>query len=134
MEKLFFEIDGETVELEMDDVLVETAQSEQYVAESYGDVTVVVDTKLTPELIEEGFVREIISKVQTMRKEAGFEVLDHIKIYYSGNEKIAGVIERNKDSVMADVLAKDAIEGKGSGYSKEWNINGEKVTLEVEKI
>ena len=132
--KAVFEIDGETVELEMDDVLVETAQSEQYVAESYGDVTVVVDTKLTPELIEEGFVREIISKVQTMRKEAGFEVLDHIKIYYNGNEKIAGVIERNKDSVMADVLAKDAIEGKGSGYSKEWNINGEKVTLEVEKI
>ena len=93
-----------------------------------------MDTNLTPELIEEGFVREIVSKVQTMRKEAGFEVLDRITVYHKDSEKVAGVIERNKESIMSDVLAVEMTEGVGEGYTKEWNINGEKVTLTVKKM
>ena len=86
------------------------------------------------ELIEEGFVREIVSKVQTMRKEAGFEVLDRIAVYHKDSDKVAGVIERNKERIMGDVLALEMTEGEGDGYTKEWNINGEKVTLTVKKM
>ena len=93
-----------------------------------------MDTNLTPELIEEGFVREIVSKIQTMRKEAGFEVLDRITVYHTDSDKVAGVIERNKESIMGDVLALDMVEGTGEGYTKDWNINGEKVTLTVKKM
>ena len=89
--------------------------------------------QISEELIEEGFVREIVSKIQTMRKEAGFEVLDRITVYHRDSDKVSGVIERNKESIMGDVLALEISEGSGEGYTKEWNINGEKVTLTVKK-
>ncbi len=128
-----FNVDGDEIELSEDDVIIENAQAEGFAAESDRNVTVVLDTVLSEELIEEGFVREIISKIQTMRKDSGFEVLDRIKVFCQGNEKIAGVFERNGESIKADVLADDISEGIGK-FSKEWNINGEKVTLSVEKI
>ncbi len=127
-----FSIDGTDIELSENDVLTETAQAEGFVAESDKSTTVVLSTELTPELIEEGFVRELISKIQTMRKEADFEVLDRIKVYHKGNDKIAQIFADNKESISGDVLADDICEGE-AGYSKEWNINGEKVTLSVEK-
>ena len=94
----------------------------------------ILDTKLTPELIEEGFVREIISKIQTMRKEAGFEVMDRIRIFQEGNETIAAIFEKYDVQIRHDVLADSVSAGNMSGYVKEWDINGEKVTLGVEKI
>jgi isoleucyl-tRNA synthetase len=126
-----FDVDGTAVELSEADVLVETAQKEGFVSESENDITVVLDTNLTPELLEEGFVREIISKLQTMRKEAGFEVQDHIDVYYRGNEKISGVMSRNSAEISSEVLAEEMREGESEGYAKEWNINGEKVVFTV---
>ena len=128
-----FNIDGTDIELAEEDVLVDTAQKEGFVAESDKNTTVVLDTNLTEELIEEGFVRELISKLQTMRKEAGFEVLDRIKVYHTGNSRIAGIFAGNKEQISGDVLANDITEGSGQGYTKEWNVNGENVTLCVEK-
>lgn len=128
-----FNVDGTDVELAEEDVLTETAQAEGFVAESDKSTTVVLSTTLTPELIEEGFVRELVSKIQTMRKDAGFEVLDRIKVYYNGNDTIAKVFNDNKKSISTDVLADDICEGTGT-VSKEWNINGEKVTISVEKM
>lgn len=133
-EKLTFEVDGTAIELAKDDVLIETAQKEGYVSETDRDITVILDTNLTPELVEEGFVREIISKVQTMRKEAGFEVMDHIKLYYNGNEKIAEIMRNNMATICDEVLADSAEEGSAEGYGKEWNINGEKVFMVVVKV
>ena len=130
--KACFTLDGEQVELEMDDVLVDTAQKGGFVSSSNNDVTVVLDTNLTPELVEEGFVREIVSKVQTMRKEADFNVTDRIRVYHYGNAKIAEVLAAN--DIKADVLADEVVAGKGGELSKEWNINGEKVTLGVERV
>ena len=125
---------GETeIALAVEDLLIETVQKEGFRAESDKGVTVVLDTNLTPELIEEGFVRELISKIQTMRKDAGFEVMDTIKIYVSGNAKIEAIFEANKATVTHDVLATDIIAAEGGSYTKEWDINGEKVTLGVEK-
>ncbi len=132
--RLLLNVDGTECELLEEDLLIETKQSEQYVTESYGDTSVVLDTSLTPELIEEGFVREIISKVQTMRKEAGFEVMDHIVVYAEGNEKIEAVLTEHKDEISHDVLASDIVTGRMGGYTKEWSINKEQVTLGVEKI
>ena len=128
-----FIIDGENVELSQDDVLIENSQAEGFAAESDKNITVVLDTVLSEELIEEGFVRELISKIQTMRKDAGFEVLDRIKVFYSENAKIREIFDRNKDEIKSDVLACEITQGTGE-FSKEWNINGEKVTLSVEKI
>ncbi len=128
-----FIIDGENVELSQDDVLIENSQAEGFAAESDKNITVVLDTVLSEELIEEGFVRELISKIQTMRKDAGFEVLDRIKVFYSENAKIREIFDRNKDEIKSDVLACEITQGAGE-FSKEWNINGEKVTLSVEKI
>lgn len=128
-----FTIDNESIELSQDDVLIETAQMEGYVAESDKNITIVLDTNLTEELLEEGFVREIISKIQTMRKEAEFEVLDKITVYHNGNDNIANIICKNIEQIKEDVLATDIINGSNNGYSKEWNINGEKVTLTVVK-
>ena len=128
-----FTIDNENIELSQDDVLIETAQMEGYVAESDKNITIVLDTNLTEELLEEGFVREIISKIQTMRKEAEFEVLDKITVYHNGNDNIANIICKNIEQIKEDVLATDIINGSNNGYSKEWNINGEKVTLTVVK-
>lgn len=124
--------DGTAIELEKDDLLIETAKLEGFVSESDKGTTVVLDTNLTEELIEEGFVRELISKLQTMRKEAGFEVLDRIRVYHEGNDVIEGIFARNGDNISGDVLATEIVKGKG-GYTKEWNINGESVTLGVEK-
>ncbi len=128
-----FTVDGESIELAEADLLIENSQAEGFAAESDKNVTVVLDTALSEELIEEGFVRELISKIQTMRKDADFEVLDRIRAFHSGNDKIAEIFEKNKDAIKADVLADEIISGTG-GFSKEWNINGEKVTLSVEKI
>ena len=106
---------------------------EGFVSETYKNTTVVLDTKLSEELIEEGFVREIISKIQTMRKEANFEVLDRIEILYKANEKIANIIAKNMENIKEDVLADSLLEGEKEGYSKEWNINGENVLFTVLK-
>ena len=131
---LRFSIDGTEIELTNADLLIEMAQTEGYVSESDNNITVVLDTKLTDELLEEGFVREIISKVQTMRKEADFEVMDKICIYVKDNEKVATVIDKNKKEIMSEVLANDIVIGTIEGYTKEWNINGETVLLGVEKL
>ncbi|WNV57961.1 isoleucine--tRNA ligase [Oscillospiraceae bacterium NTUH-002-81] len=130
---LHFEVNGEAVDLTKDDLLIDMAQMEGYVSEGDGDVTVVLDTNLTPELLEEGFVREIISKIQTMRKEAGFEVMDRIAVSYEGNDKIAGIFKKNAAIIKAEVLADEILEEQTVGYVKEWSINGEQVTLGVEK-
>ena len=131
--QLTFDFDGETVELTKDDLLIEIAQTEGFESGNDADITVVLDTNLTPELVEEGFMREIISKIQTMRKEAGFEVMDKITVYSDGNDKIAELISKNEDTVKNDVLATEIVTGKIEGYSKEWNINGENVTFGVKK-
>lgn len=124
---------SDEVVLSKEDLLIEMTQMEGYVTQSDNNITVVLDTNLTPELIEEGFVREIISKIQTMRKDAGFEVMDRINVYVSGNEKIADLMERNAEQVKSVVLADDIIASEAKGFVKEWNINGEDVTLGVEK-
>ena len=128
-----FDFDGEKVELTKDDLLIEIAQTEGYESGNDGNITVVLDTNLSEELIEEGFMREIISKIQTMRKEAGFEVMDKITVFTDGNDKIAELLKKNKDEVMNDVLATDIIYEGEDGYTKEWNINGESVKLSVRK-
>ena len=130
---LEFSVNGETVSLSKEDLLIEMVQKEGYVSENDNVETVVLDTNLTEELIEEGFVREIISKIQTMRKEAGFEVMDRIKVYAKDSDKIAAILKNNKDELMSEVLADDIVIGNTSGYEKSWNINGEEVTLAVEK-
>ena len=131
---LVLDIDGNRVELAEEDLLIETAQSEGYVAETDGETSVVLDTNLTPELIQEGFVREIISKVQTMRKEAGFEVMDKIIVYAKDNDKIMDIMKANQDEIKREVLAENIILGEAEGYTKEWNINKEAVTLGVSKV
>ncbi len=128
-----FTVDGTEIALAVEDLLIETVQKEGYHAESGNGVTVVLDTNLTDELIEEGFVRELVSKIQTMRKDAGFEVMDTIKIYVSGNEKIEAIFNANADGIKKDVLATDIIISAGGSYAKDWDINGEKVTMGVEK-
>ena len=133
-EPLTFDFDGNEVVLEKEDLLIDMAQVEGYVSESDGNVTVVLDTNLSEELIEEGFVREVISKIQTMRKEAGFEVMDKIIVNVDKNAKIEDIINNNLDEIKLEVLAEKVEFGKMSGYSKEWNINGEDVSLGVEKI
>ena len=122
------------VELEKDDLLIEAAQTEGYVSDSNYGITVVLDTNLTEELIEEGFVREIISKIQTMRKEAGFEVMDHIKVSAAGNDKIVTILEKNGNVIVSEVLCDEVVLTEATGFTKEWNINGENVTLGVEKL
>jgi len=131
---LVLDIDGNRVELAEEDLLIETAQSEGYVTETDGETSVVFDTNLTPELIQEGFVREIISKVQTMRKEAGFEVMDKIIVYAKDNDKIMDIMKANQDEIKREVLAENIILGEAEGYTKEWNINKEAVTLGVSKV
>ena len=130
---LRFNFDGAEVVLEKEDLLIDTAQVEGFVSEGDNYVTVVLDTNLTPELIEEGFVREIISKIQTMRKEAGFEVMNHINIFQDENEKIAEILKKYAEEIKSEVLADNIMLGQTGGYAKEWNINGENVMLGVEK-
>ena len=130
---LKLDINGNDVELTEEDLLIETAQTEGYVSESDGETSVVLDTNLTPELIEEGFVREIISKIQTMRKEAGFEVMDKITVYADGNDKIQEVMKEHEDEIKSEVLADEMVLGQTEGYVKEWNINKEAVNMGVKK-
>ena len=132
-EPLTFDFDGNEVVLEKEDLLIDMAQVEGYVSESDNNITVVLDTKLSDELIEEGFVREIISKIQTMRKEADFQVMDKIVVNVDKNDTIKAIMENNLDEIKSEVLADNVIFGKINGYEKEWNINGEKVTFGVEK-
>ena len=131
---LVLDIAGNRVELAEEDLLIETAQSEGYVTETDGETSVVLDKNLTPELIQEGFVREIISKIQTMRKEAGFEVMDKIIVYAKDNDKIMDIMKANQDEIKREVLAENIILGEAEGYTKEWNINKEAVTLGVSKV
>ena len=130
---LRFEVNGEEVVLNREDLLIDTAQMEGYVSEDDNGITVVLDTNLSEELLEEGFVREIISKVQTMRKEADFEVMDKIVITYEGSEKAETEFAKNADEIGAETLALEVKKATPAGYVKEWKINGEAVTLGVEK-
>ena len=131
---LSFEVNGSPVSLAEEDLLIETAQVEGYVSQQQGDLTVVLDTNLTPELVEEGFVRELVSKIQTMRKEAGFEVQDHIDVFEAGNEKLEGIMKKYESGLKKEVLAESITYGSLDGYTKEWSVNGEAVTLGVRKI
>lgn len=128
------QVNGTEIQLEKADLLIEMTQAEGYVASSDKGITIVMDTNLTPELIEEGFVRELVSKIQTMRKEAGFEVMDRIKVYVSGNDRIADIMERNSAQIKGVVLADEIIRDSMAGYEKDWNINGEDVRLSVERV
>ena len=131
--KLTLTFDGQEAVFEEADLLIDTTQLEGYVSEGDNTVTVVLDTNLSEELIEEGFVREIISKVQTMRKEAGFEVMDRITVFVKDNEKIAELMKKNQARIQSEVMAEDTVFGSTDGYEKEWNINKEKVILAVKK-
>ena len=126
-------VDGNEEKLTQEDLLIEAAQMEGYVSASDHGVTVVLDTNMTGELLEEGFVRELVSKIQTMRKEAGFEVMDHIAIGFVADEKVTGIFAKYGDAVKKEVLGETITAGSTSGYTKAWNINGEEVTLSVEK-
>ena len=132
--ELKLDIDGQEIVLLEEDLLIDMAQMEGYVSESDHTITVVLDTNLTPELIEEGFVRELVSKIQTMRKEAGFEVMDKIRVYAKDNDKIVDIMKNHGDEIKSEVLAEDIVTGETKGYAKEWNINSEKVTMAVERI
>ena len=132
--QLVLDVSGEAVVLLEEDLLIDAAQMPGYVSDTDREVTVVLDTNLTAELIEEGFVREIISKVQTMRKEADFEVMDHIKVYMSDNDKLQLIVTDNAEEIKSEVLAEALVLDSVSGYAKEWSINGETVTIGVEKI
>ena len=132
--ELKLDIDGQEIVLLEEDLLIDMAQMEGYVSESDHTITVVLDTNLTPELIEEGFVRELVSKIQTMRKEAGFEVMDKIRVYAKDNDKIVDIMKNHGDEIKSEVLAEDIVTGETKDYEKEWNINSEKVTMAVERI
>ncbi len=125
-------VDGTAEKLTSDDLLIETAQKSGFETLSDKGVTVAIDTNLTPELLEEGFVREIISKIQTMRKDADFEVTDHINLYLDGSDKAAEIVKRNEDEIKDETLA-EAVCYSAGGIAKEWNVNGEKVTIGVER-
>ena len=130
---LKLDINGQEVTLFREDLLIETAQTEGYVSESDNGITVVLDTNLTEELLQEGFVREIISKIQTMRKEADFEVTDKIHVTYEGSEKAENIFAEYGSQIGDEVLALSVEKKTPAGYTKEWNINGEKVIMGVEK-
>ena len=133
--RLAFAVDGVAVELAKEDLLIDVAQKEGYVSQEDNKLTVVLDTNLTEELIEEGFVYEIISKIQTMRKEAGFEVMDHIRVSLMGNARLSALADRNlrviADKVLADSLTDGVVD---YAFSREWNVNGETVTIAIEKV
>ncbi len=129
-----FNIDGNEIVLGEEDLLIDIKQKEGYFSISDKQATVAIDTALTEELIEEGFVNEVISKLQTMRKDSDFDVTDHIKVYVNGNDKIAGVIKNNEAEIAKIVLGDEFVYGKDADNAKAWDINGEKVTLSVEKL
>ncbi len=130
---LNLDVDGQEITLFKEDLLIDTAQIEGYVSENDNGITVVLDTNLTEELLEEGFVREIISKIQTMRKEAGFEVMDKIRVTYTGSEKAESIFAKYAESISSEVLAEEVTKAEPAGYVKEWKINGEQVTMGVWK-
>jgi len=129
-----FDVNGTEVSLTEEDLLINIAQKEGYVTEADNVVTVILDINLTPELIEEGFYYEVVSKIQTMRKDSGFEVMDHIKVTINGNEKVADIVLRNRDSISTKVLAEDILVDAALANMKEWNVNGENVTIGVERV
>lgn len=131
---LKFEADGVEIALAEEDLLIDVSQKAGFVTEADNYTTVVLDTNLTPELVEEGFMYEVISKIQTMRKEAGFEVMDHIKVTVSGSAKVAEVVKANSAAISEKVLANEILTDAELAVSKEWNVNGEKVTIGVEKV
>ena len=130
---LKLDVNGQEITLFREDLLIETAQIDGYVSENDSGITVVLDTNLTPELLEEGFVREIISKVQTMRKEADFEVMDRIRVTYDGSDKAETIFAKYAGEIAGEVLANEVVKAEPAGYVKEWKINGETVTMGVEK-
>lgn len=129
-----FDVNGTEVSLGEEDLLITMSQKEGYMSQEDRGMTVVLDTNLSEALIEEGYVYEIISKIQTMRKDADFEVMDHITVYLNGNDKIAGIVRANESSIAGKVLADTIVTGEMDGISKEWNVNGENVTIGVKKI
>lgn len=131
---LKFEVNGVEIALSEEDLLIDVAEKAGFVTQGNNQVMVVLDTNLSPELIEEGFVYEVISKIQTMRKDAGFEVMDHIKVAVNGNEKIAGIVNDNRAAISEKVLAEAIVIDEPVSVTKEWNVNGEKVTIGVEKV
>ena len=131
---LKLDINGTEIVLSEEDLLIETLQKEGYVTESDQSISVVLDGNLTPELIEEGFVRELVSKIQTMRKEAGFEVMDKIVVYAKDNRKIEEILTEHGEEIRSEVLAEKIVLDETRGYEKEWSINSEKVTMAVEKL
>ena len=132
--KYCFDANGQPVELEESDLLIEPVQKEGFAVEVEGDLAVIIDTHLTPELEEEGNVREIVSKVQTMRKEAGFEVTDHIRIFVAEGAEVEAIAARNAGSIAADTLAESVETGRLAGYTKQWDINGKQAVFGVEKV
>ena len=129
-----FDVDGVTVSLSEEDLLIAITQKEGYVTEADNAVTVVLDTNLTEELIEEGFMYEVISKIQTMRKDSGFEVMDRIKVVVSGSDKVSKVVLKNKEAIATKVLATEISDNGTLSNMKEWNVNGENVTIGVERV
>ncbi len=134
-EALRFEVDGVAVELKRDDLLIDMTQKEGYVSQEDNKMTIVLDTNLTEELVEEGFVYELISKIQNMRKDAGFEVMDHIKVSLNENEKLSALAQRNSAAICSKVLADVLTSGEDFAVSKEWdNVNGERVVISLERL
>jgi len=129
-----FEVDGVAVSLTKEDLLIDMAQKDGYVSEENNKMTVVLDTNLTAQLIEEGYVFELISKIQTMRKEADFEVTDHIKVSLNGNETLAKIAKENAEAICGKVLADVLTTEETFAVSKEWDVNGEKVTVSIERV
>ena len=127
-------VDGTEEALAQDDLLIEAAQMEGYISDSDHGITVVLDTNLTPELLEEGFVREVISKIQTMRKDAGFEVMNHIRVSMQDNDTVKANVQKNETEIKSEVLADEVSYDSAKGFTKQWNINGEEVLLGVEKL
>ena len=126
--------DGTAAELTKDDLLIDMTQKSGYESVSDHGITVVIDTNLTPELLEEGMVREIVSKIQTMRKDSGFEVMDHIHVGVSGNDAVASVMKKNAEQICSDTLCDEILYDTVTDNEKSWNINGERVTLSVKKL
>ncbi|MCR4850236.1 MAG: DUF5915 domain-containing protein, partial [Lachnospiraceae bacterium] len=131
---LDFDVDGTSVSLAEEDLLIDVTTKEGFVTEGDSNTTVVLDTNLTPELIEEGFVLEVISKIQTMRKDSDFEVMDRIKVSINGNDRLADIVLKNKDTIATKVLADELTKGSEFAISKDWNINGEKAVISLERI
>ena len=132
--QISFDVDGTTVELTKDDLLIEMTQKEGYVSQEDNTLIIVLDTNLTEELIEEGYAAELVSKIQTMRKDSDFNVTDHIRVSLNGNGKLFDIAKRNSESICGKVLADELTSDKTFAVTKDWDINGEKVTISVETL